>query len=72
MDKWKEGKQADLLSKDKPRKHHDIPSKKERNEEALITKEMALSNLGGNIFIGDSAATSHMATTNSVFTIWFP
>ena len=32
--------------------------KKWENEEALVTKEMALSNLGKNIFIGDSAATS--------------
>ena len=29
---------------------------------ALVTKEMALSNLGKNIFIGDSAATSHMTS----------
>ena len=32
------------------------------NEKALVTKEMALSNLGKNIFIGDSAATSHMTS----------
>ena len=31
-----------------------------KNEKALVTKEMTLSNLGKNIFIGDSAATSHM------------
>ena len=30
------------------------------NEKALVTKEMGLSSLGENIFIGDSAATSHM------------
>ena len=29
MDEGKEGKQADLLSKEKPRNHHDIPRKKE-------------------------------------------
>ena len=33
-----------------------------KNEKALVTKEMALSNLGKNIFIGDSAATSHMTS----------
>ena len=60
MDEGKEGKEADLLNKEKPRNHHDIPRKKGKNEEALLTKEMALSNLGENIFIGDSAATSHM------------
>ena len=31
-------------------------------EKALVTKEMALSNLGKNIFIGDSAATTHMTS----------
>ena len=36
--------------------------KKGENEKALVTKEMALSNLGKNIFIGDSAATSHMTS----------
>ena len=39
-----------------------IPRKKEENEKALVTKEMALSNLGENIFIGDSAATIHMTS----------
>ena len=38
------------------------PKKKGKNEKALVTKEMALSNLGKNIFIGDSAATSHMTS----------
>ena len=36
--------------------------KKGENEEALVMKEMALSNLGKNIFISDSAATSHMTS----------
>ena len=38
------------------------PKKKEGNEKALVTKEIALSNLGKNIYIGDSAATSHMTS----------
>ena len=33
-----------------------------KNEKALVTKEMTLANLGKNIFIGDSAATSHMTS----------
>ena len=55
MDKGKEGKQADLLSMEKPRNHHDIPRKKAkmRNDPAKP---------GENIFIGDSAATSHMTS----------
>ena len=31
-------------------------------EKALVTKEMTISNPGKNIFIGDSAATSHMTS----------
>ena len=37
MDKGKEGKQADLLSKEKLRNCHDIPRKKGGNEKALVT-----------------------------------
>ena len=37
--------------------------RKAENEKALVTKEIRLlSNLGKNIFIGDSAATSHMTS----------
>ena len=70
MDEQKKGKQATLLNKEKPRNHHDIPRKKGENEEALVTKEMALSNLGKNIFIGDSAATSHMTSNKQVSDDW--
>ena len=62
MDKGKEGEQADLQKREKPRNHHEILKKKGGNEKALVTKEMALSILGKNIFIGDSAATSHMTS----------
>ena len=43
-------------------KSSQYPKKKGENEKALVTKEMARSNLGENIFIGDSAATSHMTS----------
>ena len=46
----------------KPKSHHRIQINEEKNENALVTKEMALSNLGKNIFTGDSAATSHMTS----------
>ena len=62
MDKGKKGEQADLLKDEKPRNCHKIQRKKGENEKALVTKEMTLSNLGKNIFIGDSAATSHMTS----------
>ena len=55
-----EGKQANLLKSKITQYDHDILRKKGENEKALVTNEMELSHLGKNIFIGDSAATSHM------------
>ena len=62
MDEKKEGQRADLLESKITQYHHDIPRNKAENEKALVTKEMGLSNLGKNIFIGDSATTSHMTS----------
>ena len=62
MDEKKEGKQADLLKSKTTRYHHDISRKKAENEKALVTNEMELAHLVKNIFIGDSAATSHMTS----------
>ena len=62
MDLEKEGKQADLQELNITRYRHDIPRKKGENEKALVTKEMGLGFLENNIFIGDSAATSHMTS----------
>ena len=62
MDEEKEGKQADLLRSKITQYDHDIPRKNGENEIALVTKEMELSHLGKNIFIGDSAASSHMTS----------
>ena len=56
------GKQAEQQKIKKPKNNHEIPRNEEKNEKALATKELALSNLGKNIFIGDSAATSHMTS----------
>ena len=61
MDDEKKGKQADLMRSRITRYDHDIPRKK--GEKALVTNEMELSHLGKNIFIGDSAATSHMTSS---------
>ena len=58
----KKGKQAKLQKNEKPKKHHEILRKWRNNEKALVTKEMALSNLGKNILKGDSAGTSHMTS----------
>ena len=45
---------------EKPKNDHKTPRNQEKDEKALVTTEMKLSNLGTNLFIGDSAATSHM------------
>ena len=60
MDLAKEGKQADLQELNIMRYHHEIQRKIGENEKALVTKEMGLGFLEKNIFIGDSATTSHM------------
>ena len=39
---------------------HENPSKNDENDQALVSNEMTLSSIGNDIFIGDSAATSHM------------
>ena len=59
-DMKKEGKQADPQETKITRYHQNISRNKGENEKALVTKEMGLGYLGKNIFIGDSAATSHM------------
>ena len=68
----KEGRQADVLNSKITRYHHDIPRKKAENEKALVMKEMELLHLGKNIFIGDSAATSHMTSNKIGVTSWYP
>ena len=39
--------------------------KNDENDKALVTKEMTLSNIRNDIFIGDSAASSHMANNKN-------
>ena len=41
------------------------PRENDKNHKSLVTKEMTLSNIGNNIFIGDSAATSHMTNNKT-------
>ena len=54
---WKTNKKA--------KDDHENPSKNDEKDKALITKEMTLSNIGNDIFIGDSAATSHMTNNKT-------
>ena len=44
---------------------HENLSKKDENDQALVSNEMTLSSIGSDNFIGDSAATSHM-TNNKI------
>ena len=62
MDLEKEGKQADLQELNITRYCPNIPRNKDENLKALVTKEMGLGFLEKNIFIDDSAATSHMTS----------
>ena len=39
--------------------------KKVENDQALVSNEMTLSSIGSDIFIGDSAATSHMTNNKT-------
>ena len=41
------------------------PSKKDEYYQALVSNEMTLSSIGNNIFIGDSAATTHMTNNKT-------
>ena len=55
-----EGEHADPEKFKKTQDDHENPSKNDENDQALVSNEMTLSNIGSDIFIGDSAATSHM------------
>ena len=56
----KSRKQAELKKMKKTKDDHKTSRKNDKFDKALVTKEMTLSNIGKDIFIGDSAATSHM------------
>ena len=58
-----EGKHANLEKVKKTQDGHENQEKNDEDDQALVSNEMTLSSIGKDIFIGDSAATSHM--TNS-------
>ena len=60
-----EGAHADPKKIKKTHDDHENPSKKDENDQALVSNEMILSSIGSNIFIGDSAATSHMTNNKT-------
>ena len=49
----------------KTQKGHDNQDKNDENDQALVSNEMTLSSIGKDIFIGDSAATSHMTNNRT-------
>ena len=59
------GKQADPKRVKKTKDDHAKSQKNDENDKALVAKEMTLSNIGKDIFIGDSAATSHMTNNKT-------
>ena len=60
-----EGEQVDLKKIKKTQDSHKNPSKNDENDQALVSNEMTLSSIGSDIFIGDSAATSHMTNNKT-------
>ena len=55
-----EGKRADPEKVKKTQDGHENQEKNDENDQALVSNEMTLSSIGKDIFIGDSAATSHL------------
>ena len=62
LDLEKEGKQADPEELNITRYRHDIPRKKVKMRKLWSRKKWGWDSLKKNIFIGDSAATSHMTS----------
>ena len=60
-----EGKRADPKKVQKIQEDHKNQAKNEENDQALVSNEMTLSSIGKDIFIGDSAATSHMTNNRT-------
>ena len=60
-----EGKHADPEKIKKTQDDHENQQKNDENDQALVSNEMTLSSIGNDIFIGDSAATSHMTNNKT-------
>ena len=60
-----EGKRADPKKVKKTQEGHENQEKNDKNDQALVSNEMTLSSIGKVIFIGDSAATSHMTNNRT-------
>ena len=60
-----EGKHADPKKVKKTQEGHENQEKNDENDQALVSNEMTLSSIGKDIYIGDSAATSHMTNNRT-------
>ena len=60
-----EGKRADPKKVKKAQDGHENQQKNDGNDQALVSNEMTLSSIGNDIFIGESAATSHMTNNKT-------
>ena len=60
-----EGKHADPKKVKKTQDGHENQQINDENDQALVSNEMTLSSIGTDIFIGDSAATSHMTNNKT-------
>ena len=56
---------ADPKTNEKTHADHEKSTKKGENDQALVSNEMTPSTIGSDIFIGDSAATSHMTNNKT-------
>ena len=56
---------ADPKKDEKTHADHEKSTKKSENDQALVSNEMTPSTIGSDIFIGDSAATSHMTNNKT-------
>ena len=63
--KEEEGAHANPKKIKKTHDDHENSGKRDENDQALVSNEMRLSSIGSNIFIGDSAATSHMTNNKT-------
>ena len=61
----KEGEHANPKKVKKTQDDHENPRKNDEKDQAFVSNEMTLSNIGNDIFIGDSAATRHMTNNKT-------
>ena len=60
-----EGEHAEPKKIKKTQDGQENPSKNDENDQALVSNEMTLSSIGNDIFIDDSAATSHITNNKT-------